>query len=177
MPFTEHAEELLEKVREFGLEGLVGKRAGSRYEPGRRSGTRIKLKVVREQEFVVGGYTDPEGSRKYFGALLVGVYEGKKLLFCGRVGTGFTEKRLLSLFGDLNKIRTENCPFSNLPTTGRRRLVRGLTAAEMKRCHWVKPVMVCQIKFSEWTRDNHLRQRVFLGVREDKSPAEVIREN
>ena len=75
MPFTEHAEELLEKVREFGLEGLVGKRAGSRYEPGRRGGTWIKL--VREQEFVIGRYTEPEGSRNYFGALLVGVYEGK----------------------------------------------------------------------------------------------------
>jgi bifunctional non-homologous end joining protein LigD len=135
------------------LQGLpIGKRTGSRYEVGKRSGTWIKIKLHLEQEFVIGGYTEPEGSRKYFGPLLVGLYEGKKPKFAGRVGTGFTEKLLSTLFSKLNKIRIEKCPFFNLPAAGRNRWDQGLTAAEMKRCHWVKPVMVCQIKFTEWTR-------------------------
>jgi bifunctional non-homologous end joining protein LigD len=150
--------------------------AGSRYEPGKRSGAWIKLKLHQEQEFVIGGYTEPEGSRKYFGALLVGFYEGKKLKFVGRVGTGFTDKLLRSLFSELQKIRVDTCPFFNLPAAGRNRCDQGLTAAEMKRCYWVKPVMVCQIKFTEWTRDDRLRQPVFLGIREDKNANEVVQE-
>ena len=88
--FTKDIPELLDRARTLGLEGLIGKRAGSRYEAGKRSGAWIKVKLHQEQEFVIGGYTEPEGSRKYFGALLVGFYEGKKLKFAGRVGTGFT---------------------------------------------------------------------------------------
>ena len=160
----------------MGLEGLIGKRAGSRYEPGKRSGAWIKIKLHQEQEFVIGGYTEPEGSRKYFGALLVGFYEGKKLKFAGRVGTGFSDKLLRTLFSELNKIRVEKCPFFNLPAAGRSRWDQGLTAAEMRRCYWVKPAMVCQIKFTEWTRDDRLRQPVFLGIREDKNANEVVRE-
>ena len=108
---------------------------------GKRSGAWIKLKFHQEQEFLIGGYTEPEGGRKYFGALLVGVYEGKKLIFVGRVGTGFTENLLLTLFSELNQIRIKECPFINLPAVGRSRWDQGLTAAEMKRCHWVKPAM------------------------------------
>jgi bifunctional non-homologous end joining protein LigD len=160
----------------MGLEGLIGKRAGSRYEPGKRSGAWIKIKLHQEQEFVIGGYTEPEGSRKYFGALLVGFYEGKRLRFAGRVGTGFSDKLLRSLFADLSKIGVAKCPFYNVPAAGRSRWDQGLTAAEMKRCHWVKPKMVCQVKFTEWTRDDRLRQPVFLGIREDKNVSEVIRE-
>ena len=111
------------------------------YEAGKRSGAWIKLKFHQKQEFVIGGYTEPEGPRKYFGALLVGYYEGRKLKFCGRVGTGFTENHLLILSSELNKIQVKECPFFNLPAVGRSRWDRGLTAAEMKRCHWVKPVM------------------------------------
>ena len=136
--FTEDVQELLSRARELGFEGLIGKRIGSRYEPGKRSGAWIKLKVYQEQEFVISGYTDPEGSRKYFGALLVGFYEGKKLKFAGRVGTGFHEKLLSTLFSKLNKIRIDKCPFFNLSGVGRSRWDKGLTAAEMKRCHWVK---------------------------------------
>ena len=106
----------------------------------------------------------------------MGFYEGKKLKFAGRVGTGFSEKLLHTLFTELNKIRVDKCPFYNLPAAGRSRWDQGLTAAEMKRCHWVKPVMVCQIKFTEWTRDDRLRQPVFLGIREDKNANEVVRE-
>jgi bifunctional non-homologous end joining protein LigD len=174
--FTKDIPELLDRAHKLGLEGLIGKRSGSRYEPGRRTGAWIKLKLHQEQEFVIGGYTEPEGSRKYFGALLVGFYEGKKLKFAGRVGTGFSEKLLSTLFSKLDKIRVEKCPFYNLPAVGRSRWDQGLTAAEMRRCHWVKPTMVCQIKFTEWTRDDRLRQPVFLGIREDKNAKEVVRE-
>ena len=103
-------------------------------------------------------------------------YEGKKLKFAGRVGTGFSDKLLRSLFSELEKIRVEKCPFVNVPAVGRNRWDQGLTAAEMRRCHWVKPVLVCQIKFPEWTRDDRLRQPVFLGIREDKNAIEVVRE-
>ena len=105
-----------------------------------------------------------------------GFYKGEKLKFAGRVGTGFSEKLLSILFSELNKIRIEKCPFYNLPAVRRNRWDQGLSPAEMKRCHWVKPVMVCQVKFTEWTRDDRLRQPVFLGIREDKNATEVMRE-
>ena len=94
----------------------------------------------------------------------------------GRVGAGFSDKLLRSLHSELEKIRTDKCPFFNLPATGRGRLDPGLTAAEMKRCRWVKPTTVGQVKFTEWTRDDRLRHPVFLGLREDKNPAGVVRE-
>jgi bifunctional non-homologous end joining protein LigD len=174
--FTRDIPELLDRAGKLGLEGLVAKRSGSKYEAGRRTGAWIKIKLHLEQEFVIGGYTEPEGSRKYFGALLVGFYEGKQLKFCGRVGTGFSDKLLRSLFSELEDIRVESCPFVNVPAKGRSRWDQGLSAAEMKRCRWVKPEMVCQIKFTEWTRDDRLRQQVFLGIREDKDANEVVRE-
>src|SRR5208283_3015087 len=99
--FTKDIKELLARAQELGLEGLIGKRSGSRYEPGKRTGAWIKLKLHQEQEFVIGGYTEPEGSRKYFGALLVGFYDGKELKFAGRVGTGFSDKLLGTLFSKL----------------------------------------------------------------------------
>ena len=174
--FTEEIEWLLDRARKLGLEGLIGKRSGSKYEPGRRSGDWVKIKLRQEQEFVIGGYTEPEGGRKYFGALLVGFYDVKKLMFAGRVGVGFSDKHLRDLHTALEKIRVETCPFSSVPVPGRSRWDRGLTAAQMNRCHWVKPVTVAQIKFTEWTRDGRLRQPVFLGVREDNSASEVVRE-
>jgi bifunctional non-homologous end joining protein LigD len=174
--FTKDIPELLDRAQKLGLEGLIGKRCGSKYEAGRRTGAWIKIKLHLEQEFVIEGYTEPEASRKYFGALLVGFYEGKQLKFCGRVGTGFTDKLLRSLFSELEEIRVESCPFVNVPAKGRSRWDQGLTAAEMRRCGWVNPVMVCQVKFTEWTRDDRLRQPVFLGIREDKSAREVVRE-
>jgi bifunctional non-homologous end joining protein LigD len=174
--FTKDIEELLDRARRLGLEGLIGKRNDSRYEAGKRTGAWVKIKLHQEQEFVIGGYTEPEGARKHFGGLIVGFYEGKKPKFGGRVGTGFSEKLLGTLFSELNKIRVESCPFFNLPAAGRSRWDQGLTAAEMKRCHWVKPTLVCQAKFTEWTRDDRLRQPVFLGIREDKNANEVVRE-
>jgi bifunctional non-homologous end joining protein LigD len=170
------AKKLLEEARRLGLEGLIGKRVGSQYETGRRSGNWIKLKLRHEQEFVIGGYTEPEGSRKYFGALLVGVYEGEQLMFAGKVGTGFSEHLLRTLFGLLKKRTIDACPFIDLPEKRAGRYGQGVTASEMKRCHWVEPKIVCQIKFSEWTRDHRLRQPVFLGLREDKDSKDVVRE-
>jgi bifunctional non-homologous end joining protein LigD len=167
---------LLPEIRKLGLEGLIGKKKDSAYEAGRRSGAWIKLKVLQEQEMVIGGYTDPEGSRHYFGALLVGYYEGERLKFAGKVGTGFNGKTLKMLYSRLSKLTTDTCPFANLPERKQGRWEQNITPAEMRRCHWVKPELVCQVKFSEWTRDGKLRQPVFLGLREDKAPKEVVRE-
>jgi bifunctional non-homologous end joining protein LigD len=171
-----HPGPLLKQAKEIGIEGLIGKRKGSLYEAGHRSGAWIKLKFLKEQEFVIGGYTDPSGSRKFFGALIVGYYKGKDLVFAGKVGTGFNAKLLRSLHAQFKKIAKDKCPFANLPLPRGGKWGEGITKAEMKFCHWMEPRMVCQVKFGEWTRDDRLRQPVFLGLREDKDAAEVIRE-
>ena len=170
------ASKLLKHVAKLGLEGLIGKRTDSVYESGKRSGAWIKLKTRREQEFVIGGYTDPKGARAYFGALLVGFFEGEQLKYCGKVGTGFNTKLLSSLHARLKGLHQANCPFVNLPELRGSRYSPRITVGEMKKCHWVKPELVCQIAFSEWTRDDKLRQPAFLGLREDKDAHEVIRE-
>jgi bifunctional non-homologous end joining protein LigD len=167
---------LLRRARSLGLEGLIGKRADSLYESGRRSGAWIKLKLHHEQEFVIGGFTPPEGSRRHLGALLIGIYEDGELLFSGKVGTGFTHATLKSLHARLKKILRSTCPFSNLPEKKRARYGQAITPAEMKRCQWVQPKWVCQLRFAEWTRDGKLRQPVFLGLRPDKEPFQVVRE-
>jgi bifunctional non-homologous end joining protein LigD len=168
---------LLAKAARLGLEGLIGKRKDSIYEAGRRSGAWIKLKLHRQQEMVIGGYTVPAGSREHFGALLVGVYENSRLKFAGKVGTGFDANSLRDVFGELKPLSQQDCSFVNLPEKQRGRYSGGLTAREMKGCHWVKPKLVCQVKFSEWTRDGKLRHPVFLGLRKDKSAEEVVRES
>jgi bifunctional non-homologous end joining protein LigD len=168
---------LLREVQRLGLEGIIGKQRGSVYEPDRRSGAWIKLKCVSEQEFVIGGFTPPQGARKYFGALLVGYYEKKRLLFGGKVGTGFNSKLLASLHKKFKAEKRDDCPFADLPSKQGGQWVLGITPAMMRRCEWINPVFVCQVKFAEWTRDGKLRQPVFLGLREDKKPAEVVRES
>jgi bifunctional non-homologous end joining protein LigD len=164
-------------VKRRGLEGLIGKQRGSKYEPGRRSGAWIKLKSLHEQEFVIGGYTPPAGSRKYFGAILVGYYENAKLKFAGKVGTGFTEKSLSTLYKKFRDEERNDCPFVDLPSKSAGQWSQGITPSMMNKMHWINPKFVAQIKFSEWTRDQKLRQPVFLGLRDDKDPREVIREN
>ncbi len=167
---------LIEEVKRRGLEGLIGKRRASVYEPGRRSGAWVKLKCVTEQEFVIGGYTPPQGARKHFGAILVGYYKNKKLVFAGKVGTGFTVKSLSMLHKKFQKEARDNCPFVDLPSKQNGKWVQDITPSMMRRMHWVNPVFVCEIKFAEWTRDGKLRAPVFLGLREDKNPSEVVRE-
>jgi bifunctional non-homologous end joining protein LigD len=119
------------------------------------SGSWVKVKLTQQQEFVIGGYTSPEGSRKYFGSLLVGYHGPGGLMFAGRVGTGFSERLLVALYDILQKIRRATCPFANLPEKRRDRWGQGITPAVMKRCHWVEPVLVapyCRKRFLASTR-------------------------
>ena len=170
------ATSLLQEVKRRGLEGIIGKQRGSPYEPGRRSGVWIKLKCVNEQEFVIGGYTPPAGSRKYFGAILVGYYKDNRLMFAGKVGTGFTAKSLSTLHKKFRAEERDDCPFEDLPSKQNGKWVQAITPSMMRKMHWVNPVFVCEIKFAEWTRDGKLRAPVFLGLRDDKKPKEVVRE-
>lgn len=170
------ADQLLKEVRRRGLEGIIGKLRSSAYEPGRRSGEWVKLKCVNEQEFVIGGYTPPQGARKYFGAILVGYYKGRDLVFAGKAGTGFTTKSLAALHKKFHAEERDTCPFVDLPSKQGGQWVLGITPSMMKKMHWVNPKFVAEIKFAEWTRDGKLRAPVFMGLREDKKPAEVVRE-
>lgn len=173
---TGDVKSLLAEVHRRGLEGLIGKQRGSSYEPERRSGAWIKLKCVDEQEFVIGGYTPPAGSRKYFGAILVGYYEAGKLKFAGKVGSGFTAKSLSILYKKFREEERGDRPFVDLPSKQGGEWAQGITPSMMKKMHWVNPKFVAEIKFAEWTRDRKLRQPVFLGLREDKDPRQVVRE-
>jgi bifunctional non-homologous end joining protein LigD len=161
--FTGNGEELLAAARENGLEGIVAKRASSTYE-SRRSRQWLKLKLVNEQEFVICGFTAGEGARKDFGALVLGAYEGGELKWVGNVGTGFTAQTVRELLAKLEPLAVKQSPLA----AGARPPVRGVT--------WVRPELVAQIKFTEWTRDRHLRAPVFLGLRDDVVPQAVRRE-
>jgi bifunctional non-homologous end joining protein LigD len=145
-----------------GWEGVIAKRIDSTYQ-SRRSPDWLKFKCVSEQEFVVGGYTDPKGSRSGFGALLVGTYEDGELVYAGKVGTGFSEQTLAILSARLRSLETDRPPFA-----------RG--AIPKRDAHWISPELVAQIGFTEWTRDGQLRHPRFLGLRTDKDPREVVRE-
>jgi bifunctional non-homologous end joining protein LigD len=145
-----------------GWEGLIAKRALGTYVPG-RSRDWLKLKCARGQEFVIGGYTEPAGRRTDFGALLVGYYEDGQLRYAGKVGTGYSAARLRDLGAQLRALETPESPFVDA-----RPIPRGT--------HWTKPELVAQVGFAEWTNDGRLRQPRFLGMRDDKPPAEVVRE-
>ena len=145
-----------------GDEGVIAKRAESVYE-GRRSANWLKFKCVRDQEFVVGGYTSPKGSRVELGALLIGYYQGRELVYAGKVGTGFDEATLHSLHERLSRIEQDAPPFT-----------RGVV--HEKGAHWVRPELVTQIGFTEWTRDGKLRHPRYQGLRTDKDPEDVVRE-
>jgi bifunctional non-homologous end joining protein LigD len=149
----------------LGLEGIVSKRRDQPHKAG-RSKAWLKTKCVHEQEFVIGGFTDPEGSRDGIGALLVGVRDDAgKLVFAGKIGTGFTQKSARDLRAKLAAIEREECPFSTRPA--------GWLG---KNAHWVAPKLVAEAKFSEWTSDGKLRHASFRGLREDKAVSEVVRE-
>jgi ATP-dependent DNA ligase len=164
---------VLEAVRRLGLEGVVGKRTGSTYEPGERSGAWIKLRTNMEQEFVIGGYVP--GARG-FDALLVGVYEKKELIFVAKVKNGFVPRIRDEFFPALKALQTVKCPFKNLPEKRSSRWGESLTAEKMDQCRWIKPKLVCQIAFLEWTEAGHLRHCTFVGLRDDQRAAEVVRE-
>ncbi len=166
---------LYERALANGWEGLIAKQADSRYRSGKRSPDWRKLKIVREQEFVVGGWTEPRNARAYFGALLLGVYEdgpssgrpgknSRALVYVGHTGTGFNEKELARLMKLLKPLETTECPFGSPPKSN-------------ERPHWVKPMLVAQVKFTEWTADGRLRHPVYLGLRDDKKPEDVHREH
>lgn len=154
--------ELLASTAQLGFEGIIGKRKGSAYV-SRRSPDWIKLKNQRRQEFVIGGYTAPKGSRTGFGSLLLGVYDEKgRLHYCGNVGTGFDAGRLTDIKAKLDRLASDECPFEKRPA--------GVKA------HWVKPKLVAEIAFGEWTRDARVRQAVFQGLRSDKPASQIRRE-
>ncbi len=164
---------ILEAVRKLGLEGVIAKRINSHYEPGDRSGAWVKHRLNRAQEFVIGGYVP--GARG-FDALLVGIYENKHLLFVAKVKNGFVAGLRDKIFSLLEKRRVTHCPFKNLPEKKGSRRGESLTAENMKRCRWIKPELVCEVEFVEWTDAGHLRHSTFIAMRDDKEPAEVIRE-
>jgi bifunctional non-homologous end joining protein LigD len=148
-----------------GLEGIVSKRRDSLYTPGRGK-TWVKTKCLMRQELVIGGYTDPEGARTHIGALLVGYYEGDKLVYGGKVGTGFGMKDLVEIKHALTPIETAKSPFTPEPP-------RAWTGPNR---HWVTPILVAEVVFSEWTNDGRLRHPSFQGLRADKPATDIVRE-
>ncbi|GAA5003146.1 non-homologous end-joining DNA ligase [Actinopolymorpha pittospori] len=148
------------------LEGVVAKRLDSSYEPGRRAGTWLKVKHLRTQDVVLGGWRVGEGSRAgTFGALLCGVYEGGRLRYAGRVGTGFTQERLVELMARLAPLEQPVSAFDE-----------PLPRPDARGAHWVRPVLVGEVAFTEWTREGRLRNPAWRGLRADRDPAEVTRE-
>ena len=166
--------DLIRSVEAAGLEGLVAKKRQSRYEPGLRSGAWQKMRINQGQEFVIGGYTIGGTT---FDALVFGYYDGKDLLYAARTRNGFTPASRATLLRKMRPLETTNCPFTNLPESKSGRWGQGLTAEKMKDCRWVKPILVGQFEFLEWTGENHLRHSRFIALREDKNPTEVVREN
>jgi DNA ligase D-like protein (predicted ligase) len=166
-------DQVIHAVSEVGLEGVVAKRRDSRYEPGKRSPAWQKLKLQQRQEFVIGGYK-PEGH--VFQSLVVGYYVDRALRFAGRVRSGLTPAQRAALFERLKRLGTSKCPFIDLPTGKTSHWGEGVTEEDMKKLKWVRPRMVAEIAFTEWTRDGHLRHSRFVGLRDDKDPKEVVRE-
>jgi len=158
----ERGKDLFEVARERKLEGIIGKLRTSTYQE-RRSRDWVKIKTGCEQEFVVGGWTEPKGSRKGFGALLLGVYEKRSLRYVGSVGTGFSSKVLADLYARLRKNERKTSPFVN-------------DVDANAPAHWCKPELVVEVRFAEWTRDGYLRQPAYLGIRVDKPASDVVAE-
>ena len=158
--------QMLERARAERWEGLIVKQGDSVYHSGRRTPAWRKLKLLSEQEFVIGGWTEPRQSRKHFGSLILGYYDGtkaRKLIWAGLVGTGFTGDTLERIAALLGPLERRTSPFSGPVKT-------------MEKPHWVEPKLVAQVRFTEWTSDGVLRHPAFLGLRDDKDPAEVVRE-
>jgi bifunctional non-homologous end joining protein LigD len=157
---TGDARALHARAEREGWEGLIAKEAASTYQPGRRSPAWRKIKLLKQEEFVVGGWTEPRETRQYFGALLLGVYEDGRLTYAGHTGTGFDQKELARVAKLLKARETKTSPFSEPIKTN-------------EPAHWVRPDLVAQIRFTEWTADRRLRHPVYLGLRDDKSATDV----
>jgi bifunctional non-homologous end joining protein LigD len=151
-------EKFFEQIEKMRLEGMIAKRVDSTYVH-RRSNDWLKVKTIQRQEVVIGGYTKPRGSRTHLGALVVGLYDGKELRYVGHTGGGFNRKTLAEMHKQLQPLKTTKSPFSREPKTN-------------EPVQWVKPKLVCEVKFSEWTNDGNMRHPIYLGLRDDKSPAE-----
>jgi bifunctional non-homologous end joining protein LigD len=167
------ARQIESAVRRLQLEGVVAKRRRSIYEPGKRSDAWIKVRFAQHQELVIGGY---KPNATTFDSLLVGYYEGRALICAGKVRNGFTPHTRAEVFERLAPLAIKKCPFANLPTSRTTHWGEGISAEEMTELRWVKPVLVAEISFVEWTRDGSLRHAAFLGLRDDKPPREVRRE-
>ncbi len=164
---SDHVEEkgiaFFREAKRRGLEGIMAKNGASTYREGARTSDWLKIKIINQQEAIIAGFTEPRGGRKYFGALVLGVYDGDDLVYIGHTGGGFDERGLAALKEKLVPLTQKTSPFQKIPKTN-------------APVTWVKPQLVCEVKFQEWTENNQMRQPIFLGLREDKSPREVRRE-
>lgn len=149
------------EAKKRGIEGIIAKNMNSKYQAGKRSRDWLKIKWQNITEAVIGGYTEPKGSRKNMGALVLGIYDKGRLRYIGHTGGGFNEKKLREIISKLKKLDMDKCPFEVRPKTN-------------APVHWVKPRLVAQIKFSQWSKDGIMRQPIFLGLREDKGPSDII---
>ena len=158
---------LFEKLSAKGYEGVIAKEPESTYLAGKRADTWLKIKTTMMQEAIICGYTAPQNSRQYFGSVILGMYSGKILKYIGNCGTGFTEASLKELHADFEKLKTSSHSFSSVPKMN----------GTKGKPYWIKPELVCNIKFLEWTQDEHMRNPVFMGLRKDKEVKEVINES
>lgn len=172
-PLPGTSEQIAAAVRALGLEGVVAKRRRSTYAPGRRSDAWVKVRFAKHQELVIGGFK-PNATN--FDSLLVGYYEGGALICAGRVRSGFTPHLRAQIFERFRDLQTPRCAFANLPSPRSGRWGEGITAADMKALRWLKPRLVAEIAFAEWTRDGSLRHAAFIALRDDKAPQDVARE-
>ena len=154
---------LFNLTKEKGMEGIIAKRKDSIYRPGKRTSDWVKIKARLQQEFVVGGFTAPKGSRKHLGAVVLGAYTNGELRHYGYAGSGFSEKGLKDAVEKMKPLLTEKCPFVNPPNI-------------KEKIQWVRPKLVCEVEYAEFTADDQLRQTTFLGWRDDKKAKEVVLE-
>jgi bifunctional non-homologous end joining protein LigD len=165
---------MLRAVRTQGLEGVVAKRKDAQYEAGKRSGSWVKYRLNSGQELVIGGYVPGTHG---LDSIIVGYYRGKELIYVARVRNGFVPASRREVFEKLRPLVMPNCPFVNLPETHKGRWSDGLTTEDMEKCIWVRPELVAQIEFLEWTESDHLRHSKFAGLREDKDARSVVKEH
>jgi bifunctional non-homologous end joining protein LigD len=171
-PLPGSATQIADAVRGLGLEGVIAKRRQSTYTPGRRSDSWVKVRFAQHQELVIGGYK-PSGDT--FDSLIVGYYEGRRLMCAGKVRNGFTPRLRADVFERLRHLKVSHCPFANLPSTRSGHWGEGITTDEMPAVQWLKPTQVAEVSFAEWTRDGSLRHAAFMALRDDKKASDVVR--